>query len=525
VKPTPSVLLFFSALSLVAAGGCGAEEKVVRVVDSDVMTQRYVPPEAYAAFLAGTLAEADGRFDVAYARYRDALSVDDTDPLVWARLARVACRMQGHQSDADTALSQALTLDPTLSAALEAQGECAIAHKDPANASAALVSAADNEPRNAALDARANHALASTSPDAARVRMLAATRAYADRPEAWDALLQWSTEHGDAAMAVHAARGLFAARRQKYTPLSHAVVALAGQGSLDAAREIATLAVEGKMEGVMVEPFIARLAVDHALLSGDSMVKRRARAEAVAARGRVPLGEVAARSLLLGYREIALVIATDVAAADSKDADAAAVLAVLGKDKNVTLTPSASTLSPAAFVALASALSSREGPTVAAVFGRRAKHAPLDGRDSLVIDAAVELAAAEILAPETDAERLELSLRRGEPAQLLPDLDARHELTARLLRPGTDADPRATLLLAREHDVIGRDPLVTFAVLEQARRKRPLTEAERTLLQRAAPHPLLLALRVNLDATTTKTEDKRRLSAFARTPYEHRLAD
>lgn len=514
-----------ASIALAFAAGCGAEENVVRVVDSDVMVSHYVPAEAYSAFLAGTLAEADGRLEVAYSRYRDALSVDDTDPLVWARLARVACRMQGHQRDADDALARARALDPSLSTALASEGECEGARKNTAQATTALLSAAANEPRNAELDARANRELSVTAPDAARARMLAATRAYEGRPEAWDALLTWSTEHGDAVMAVHAARGLAAARRQKYTALSHAVVALAGLGALDAAREVASLAVASKMDGVAVDTFVARLAVDHELAGPGAVTSRRGRVEGVAARGRVSLGEVAARSLLLGRPDLARALATDVVAADPRDADAAAVLAVLGKKPEVDVSPRAGTLSPAAFVALASALASREGAGVAALFGRRAKHDALDGRDALVTDLAVELDATLVLSPETDAERLELALRRGEPAQLLPDLDARHELVARLLRPGAEPDARAKLLASRMTDAFGRDPLVTFGTLERSRRERPLTEQERATLLRSVPHPLLLALRVNLDAQSTKTEDKRRLAAFARTPYEHRLAE
>ncbi len=517
--PLPVALVALVAMGV--ASGCGVEENVVRVVDGDVMVTRYVPAEAYSAFLAGVLAEADGRTELAYSRYKDALSVDDRDPLVWAHLARVACRIHGHQKDADEALARALALDPSLSVALAVDGECASARKDTAHATWALLAAASSDPRNAELDARVSRELA---PDAARARMLSATRAFEDRPEAWDALLLWSTEHGDAVLAVHAARGLSAARRQKVTPLSRAAVALAGQGAMAAAREVASLAVLGKPDGVTVEPFVARLAVDHAILSAD-----RAHVEGVAAHGRVRLGEVAARGLLLGKPDLARALAADVIAADAKDADAGAVLAVLGARADLAhATPvfqGSGELSTAGFVALASSLALRAGSGVASLFGHRAKHAPLDGRDALVIDLAVELAATDVIAPETDAERLELALRRGEAAPLLPDLDARHELLARLLRPATEPDARAALLLARASDAVGRDPLITFATLERARRSRPLTEAERTMLTRSAPHPLLLALRVNLDAQATKTEDKRRLGAFARTPYEHKLAE
>ena len=150
------------------APGCGVAENVIRVVDGDVMVTRYVPAEAYSAFLAGALAEADGRLDYAYSRYKDALSVDDTDPLVWARLARVACRIHGHRADAESALSRALTLDPSLSAALAADGECADLRKDTAHATQALLLAAANEPRNAELDGRANRELSTAAPDAAR---------------------------------------------------------------------------------------------------------------------------------------------------------------------------------------------------------------------------------------------------------------------------------------------------------------------------------------------------------------------
>lgn len=498
---------------------------VVRVVDGDVMMTHYVPAEAYSAFLAGVLAEADGRAELAYSRYADAVSVDPDDALVLSSLARVACKLPGRRKEAKAAMERVQSLDPSLAAGEMARSECALVQKDAQGVARGLLAAASLAPRNAELDARANRELGKAMPDAARARMLAATRAYQDRPDAWEALLSWSLAHGETTLALHAGRGLFVARRGKFLAQSEGALALAGVGFLAGARELAELAVNGKPDGAHLDSLVARLAVDGALVRRD-----RASAQRLAARGHVGLGEVAARAFLLGDSDGARAIATEVAGADPKERDAAGVMAVLSgahdsASGRALAGSSAADLSAAAFIVIAGDLALRAGPEVAALFGRGARHAPRDGRDALVTDAAVELAAIAVLSPETDAERVELALRQGETAPLLPDLDARHELATRLLRDPDALEARTSYLLGREGDSLGRDPLVTFATLERARRTRALTPSEIELLTHAGPHPLLLALRVNLARKGTLADDKRRLAAFARTPYERHLSE
>jgi hypothetical protein len=136
----------------------------------------------------------------------------------------------------------------------------------------------------------------------------------------------------------------------------------------------------------------------------------------------------------------------------------------------------------------------------------------------------VELAAAGVLTPETDAERVELALRKAEPPRLLPGLDERHELVARLLGGIEKDDARTQRLVALLSPGLGKDPLVTFALVERARRANAVTAAQRESLLRAPAHPLTLALRVELADAAQKSTEQGKLRAIARTKAEEKLS-
>jgi tetratricopeptide (TPR) repeat protein len=518
----PSFLRFFlcalPASLAIATSGCGVDEGVIRVVDGDVMITHFVPAEAYAAFLAGTLAEADGRLTIAQGRYRDALSIDDRDPLVWARLGDVTCRLSASNREADAAFKRALAIDPSSASAREALSACAERRKDLPGATSSALAAAADDPRRPELDARANTLLAQRTADSARARILASTRTFGDRPEAWEALLNWSLDRHDAFLVVTAVKNLLAVRRSHVASGVRAAIALAGWGAIEEARAVSRVTLEAKEDGHVIDPLVARLAVDSALSADDV-----AGAQALAAKGHVPLGEVGARAYLLGKTDAARKVAQEVADADGGDVDAAAVRAMTDATRAVA-PPPAREISAAAWVALTESLLVRVGRDAASAFAGRSRRASLDGRDALVVDRAVELAAAGVLAPETDAERVELALRRAETPRLLPGLDERHELVARLLGGVERDDARTKRLIALLSPGLGRDPLVTFALVERARRANAVTQEQRDLLLRAPAHPLTLALRVELADAAQKSTEQGKLRAVARTQAEEKLS-
>ena len=68
------------AATAFACGACVHPATVERAYGGDVVQGRYVPPEAYAAFLRGALAEASGKVDDAVSSYREAARDDPASP-------------------------------------------------------------------------------------------------------------------------------------------------------------------------------------------------------------------------------------------------------------------------------------------------------------------------------------------------------------------------------------------------------------------------------------------------------------
>ena len=112
------------ALALI---GCGAEPRVVRAYDGRLVVERFVPPEAYASFLRGALAEETGDTKVALAEYTDAAEEDGRDPEIWSRIGDLECKRNPRDPHADSAFARAAKIDPSYAGMLAAKSRCALA--------------------------------------------------------------------------------------------------------------------------------------------------------------------------------------------------------------------------------------------------------------------------------------------------------------------------------------------------------------------------------------------------------------
>src|SRR4051794_13474544 len=94
-----------------AATGCAGESKVVRVYDGRIIEGEFVPPEAYAGYLKGVLAEEAGDLRSALAAYEQSAREDDEDPEPLTRIGELRCRLDPKDKAADAAFVRALKLD------------------------------------------------------------------------------------------------------------------------------------------------------------------------------------------------------------------------------------------------------------------------------------------------------------------------------------------------------------------------------------------------------------------------------
>lgn len=389
------------------ASGCAAEPRVVRVYDGRIVQGRYVPPEAYAAFLRGALAEAAGDLAGAAVAYGVAADADDEDPEVFARLGEVRCRLDPKDPNADRAFDRALRADASHAGALAASSRCATARGRTDEALELARRAAAQDPKNVDLQAlvignasvasAASASSAGASPPPGgdlRAQAIALTLAHGENPVAWDALAAWGRSHRDAELVARALEGLARAAPTRSLEAERGAVALLDGGQLALARRVAASLADAPRELEIVGPrdaTVARLAVDEALVRGD-----RAAATARATRGHVPLAEVAARALVQGQREIATTLATEVAAADPGASGAAMVKASL---LGATSGFSHVTDQPPELCALvfADKLASAAGADVARQWLGRITRVPISPRDPVAAPLAVDLAARGVL--------------------------------------------------------------------------------------------------------------------------------
>ena len=308
--------------------GCAPRPGVLRVEDGAYVLGDAYPSDAYALMLAGVLAEGDGRFAAAAGSYGRALRLAPDDSELATRMYHASCFAASAGSFGEPAARERW-LEPALArgyapayVALEAcvrrQGARGDA-KQLARARAGIVQSA----RDPDLAARA---------EASELRLSVLVTAHPESREAHLALagcLEREGKRGAAAVEyAEYARSQPSAR----APMLRKAEAFAAHGDAYDARWIAGAAVDApSLEGAPLGelPAVgARLAVDEALWRRDARAALRR-----ASRGRVPLGEVAARAMLAGDSALAERLAHAVVGAGEgpADGDAAAVLLALGE--------------------------------------------------------------------------------------------------------------------------------------------------------------------------------------------------
>lgn len=387
-------------LSLAA---CLPETKVARVYDGKVHHERYIHPEAYAAFLRGVLAEEAGDLKGALSAYTTAADDDEDDPEIWTRLGETRCKLDPRDDGADRAFTKALKLDPTYANALAGKARCALVRNKPQEAAAAAAEASAQDPKNVAIESLYLRAAAERGDPRTRERVIALTLANGEHPAAWDALIVWGRTRRDAELVARGYEGLVHAAPMRSGEAEAVAILLLGDQKLALARRVAIAITDAPRSlGVVgpANPTVARLAVDEALARGD-----KATALARATRGHVPLAEVAARALLLDQRDIAATIASSVAEADPGSSGARMVKAALGG----TSKPSAQDIAHVTdrppeicVLVLADRLASAASPEVAREWLARIERTPMAAHDPIGAALTKDLAARGVL-PQREA--------------------------------------------------------------------------------------------------------------------------
>ena len=440
------------AFVIVLAGcsGCASMGTVTRSYDGQLVEGRYVPPDAYASYLRGVLAEESGDLVQARASFERAAKDDEKDATILARLGEVRCKADRTDHGADDAFHRALAIDHTSASALAASGRCALlrGRDEDAEKQGFLAVAAD--PTNADLAALLVRAQATRGDPATKARALSLTQAHGERAVAWDALIAWARGHHDAELLARGLVGLLHAAPARSAEVERGAKELLGEGQAEFARKVA-VAVADSPRDLEVrgprDPVVARLAIDEALARGD-----RVKAVARATRGHVDLAEVAARAAFLGWPSLAKELAEAVLAANPSASGADLVLAALASRPArphadapalcvLFYATTRSDSEAARFVAASRALPTTEGDPLGGVLVNLAER------------------GAVLVTSMDDGLRVELAARRREAAPAVGPLDRRHELLRLSL-----ADPdgqEARQLFAELSD--STDAVVTFA--------------------------------------------------------------
>ncbi len=505
------------ALGTLALVACAGGARVERAYDGHVVEGSVVQPEAYAAFLRGALAEAEGKLDPAADAYAEAAELQPGSPEVWTRLAAVACARDARSARAEAALSRALSIDPGFAPAWLVRARCATARGDLSTATSAASRAAALDPgADGATVVLVRAGAAGGRMQGARERLLALTLTARDTLAAWDALAAWAASAGDVPLWGRALRAAARMSSERRLVVAAAAEDLARAGYLAEARAVAAAAVDVG-DDPLPRPYAlaARLAVDEALARHDVALARERSTSA-----RVPLEEVAARALLAGDASLARRLSAPVVAADPSARGARLVLAVCdGGDLTAAALDARhgdAQVTEAAHVAFGVALArALPAARVRDVLSAIPAEAPIAG-DDRVERPAVALASRGALDPaKLSAEgAIELAALTGNVA-LAPDgpVDARHELLALALR-----DPRASRaqeLALRLAGASRIDPIVAAAgALVQLNSGAPIApDAPRALLRMDAADPLLAAIALRLAEHAGDSDAARRARA------------
>jgi hypothetical protein len=494
----PGLLFIAAAIPLLVA--CVGTPTVERAYDGHVIDGRFIGPEAYAAFLRGASAEANGDVKMALAAYTEAARADPNGAEVWTRIGEVRCRADLRDAQADASFARALERDAGFARAWSAKAKCALARGDLAGARAAAQ-------RAAALDSAADGAnvlLAETAMpaqrDETRAALIALTMTAHDPVVAWDALATWSQTRGDVALWARALMELVRIAPARRESVARASEDLVGIGERWEARTVAAAAADADVTPLAGEHSLAaRLAVDDAIARVDADEESRR-----ATRVRLPLDEAAGRAMLAERRSLARELASMMVRADPGAVGAQWVLAV-SSGGDVLAAPREKghyeqVPSAAAFVAFAGALAQTMSPEYALAALGGLAHSPIVGGDDVVVRPAVELASRGAFAPNALPPDgvVELAALRGTapPAEVLSRdvhaLDARHEYLAfALAHPEA---PRALELRARLAVTATSDPIIAAAsALMDLAERRATTATASALLAQDPADPLLAA--------------------------------
>ncbi len=468
------------------------------------MEGKAVEPQAYAAFLRGAMAEADGDPKAAIAAYEEASGLDPKSPEIWTRIGEVSCRAAPRDPRADEAFAHAFEENPMFSRLPAARSRCQVARGEIAAGRALAAEASARDPTadgaNVLWATTAIRAEAATN-DGTRAVLIGLTLTARDPLVAWGALASWAESRGDAPSWARALRELVRISPARRDDAARAAEELVGAGHPREARTVAAAAADadaGPLRGG--HEVAARLAVDEAIERSDGE-----RVRGRATRVRLALDEAAARALLAGERTLARAIALEVAAADPSAGGARLVLAALGTDPlsfamearpNGEVPPSG-----AAFVAFGVALLDATTVARAGAALRSTAHEPILQGDDRVVRAAVELVARGALAIEDlpPDGAVELAASRGDalPEGLLraggSPLDTRHEYLALALAHPDSL--RARMLGARLDADGSPDAIVAAAsaLMQLASGAPSAAAAARSLLARNPGDPLLAA--------------------------------
>jgi len=220
-------------VALLACLGCAHRSTVERAYGGDVVEGHYVSPQAYAAFLRGAIAEAEGHAADALSAYGEAADFDPASPEPWTRMAQVRCSAGGRDgaAKAESELAHALGLDPGYARAWAVKAACAASRGDVAGQRAAAARAVELDPQGdgaSILLAKAGDGGGASM--ASRQVLVALTVTAADPVAAWTAMASWAEAHRDVALWTRALIELARVAPERRDAIARSAEELAGAG-------------------------------------------------------------------------------------------------------------------------------------------------------------------------------------------------------------------------------------------------------------------------------------------------------
>jgi tetratricopeptide (TPR) repeat protein len=202
-----------TSLALLCASSiaCFSSGSVVRVVDGQEVSGRFVHPDAYALFMQGVVAEQTGRLAAAERFYLAAYRRDRQGVAILARLGAVRCAWgpSGYNA-AERTFEEALSLDPAFSPVYLERARCALLRGAPAEAEADARRALGLAPKDSQISSVLAEALEHLGQREQAARLLHALALLGPSETAWRDVASLAARQGDAVRghvaAVHARR-------------------------------------------------------------------------------------------------------------------------------------------------------------------------------------------------------------------------------------------------------------------------------------------------------------------------------